>query len=86
MSERSLPPRLVSEIDSPIREDRLRAVGELTRLVIGTDLEVAAAARRALERMTDDDSRSVGAAVAGVLERTTVRVNPDVVDVGRHPP
>jgi YVTN family beta-propeller protein len=86
MSERGLPPELMSEIDSPIREDRLRGVGELTRLVIGTDLAVAAAARQALERMTDDDSRSVGAAAAGVLERTAVRVNPDVVDFGRVPP
>jgi YVTN family beta-propeller protein len=86
MSERGLPPHLKSEIDSPIRENRLHGVGELTRLVIGTDLAVAAAARRVLERMTNDDSRSVAAAAAGVLERTTVRVNPDVVDFGRVPP
>ena len=82
MSERRLPPHVLTEIESSIRETRLKGVDELARLVNGADLAIAAAARRALERMTDDDSRSVAAAAAAALERTGVRVKPDRVDFG----
>jgi YVTN family beta-propeller protein len=82
MSERSLPANVLTEIDSPIREARLAGVEELLRLVYGADLAVAAAARRALERLTSDDSRSVAAAAVAALERTTVRLTPDNVDFG----
>ena len=86
MSERILPPHVLTEIGSPIRETRLTGVEKLARLTSGTDLAIAAAARLALKRMTDDDSRSVAAAAAAVLERTAVRVRPERVDFGLVPP
>jgi YVTN family beta-propeller protein len=85
MSELSLPSYLLTDIDSPIRETRLTGVDELTRLVYGADLATAAAARRALERLARDDSRSVAAAAAAALERTAVRLNPDRIDFGQVP-
>ena len=83
MSEQNLPPHVLTEIDSPIRETRLMGVGELARLANGADLAVAAAARLALQLLTEDDSRSVAAAAAAALERTAVRLNPDRVDFGQ---
>jgi YVTN family beta-propeller protein len=85
MSERGLPPQVLTEIDSPIRETRLTGVDELARLAYGADLAMAAAARFALGRLTRDDSRSVAAAAAAALERTAVRLNPDHVDFGQVP-
>jgi YVTN family beta-propeller protein len=82
MSERALPPHVLTEIGRPAREARLAGVDELARLANGTDLAMAAAARRALERLTGDDSRSVAAAAAAALERTAVRLNPDRLDFG----
>jgi YVTN family beta-propeller protein len=77
---------VLTEIDSPIRETRLTIVDELTRLAIGSDLAMAAAARPALEHLTQDDSRSVAAAAAAALERTAIRLEPDRVDFGQVPP
>ena len=85
MSEHGLPLHVLTEIDSPIRETRLTGVDELARLACGADLAMAAAARRALERLTGDDSRSVAAAAAAALGRTAVWVNPDRVDFGQVP-
>ena len=86
MSEQRLPPHVLTEIDSPIREARLMGVGELAQLATSADLAVAAAARLALQRMAEDDSRSVAAAAATALGRTAVRLNPDRVDFGQVPP
>jgi YVTN family beta-propeller protein len=86
MSEQGLPPQVLTAIESPIRETRLAAVDELTRLVAGADLPMAAAARLALKHLTDDDSRSVAAAAARALERTAMRLNPDRLDFGQVPP
>ncbi|HEV7961778.1 MAG TPA: YncE family protein [Actinoplanes sp.] len=86
MSERGLPPHVLTEIDSPIRDTRLTGVDELARLANGADLAMAAAARLALEGLTQDDSRSVAAAAAAALERTAVRLYPDRVDFGQVPP
>jgi YVTN family beta-propeller protein len=83
MSEQSLPPHVLTEIDSPIRATRLTGVDELARLANGADLAMAAAARLVLRRLTEDDSRSVAAAAATALERTIVRLNPDRVDFGQ---
>jgi YVTN family beta-propeller protein len=83
MSEQSLPPHVLTEIDSPIRETRLTGVDELTRLANGADLAMAAAARATLKRLTEDDSRSVAAAAAAALARTVVRLSPDRVDFGQ---
>jgi YVTN family beta-propeller protein len=83
MSEPGLPPHVLTEIDSSIRETRLTGVDELTRLVNGADLAMAAAARLALKRMTEDDSRNVASAAATALKRTAVRLNPDRVRFGQ---
>jgi riboflavin kinase/FMN adenylyltransferase len=69
MSERVLPQHLRVAIDSPARDTRLIGVGELTQLAASADLDVAAAARDALTRLADDDSRSVAAAAAAALGR-----------------
>lgn len=86
MSERRLPAHVLTEIDSPVRESRLMGVGELAQLATSADLEVAAAARLALQTLADDDSRSVAAAAATALERTAVRLDPDRVDFGQVAP
>jgi YVTN family beta-propeller protein len=87
MSERGLlPAHVLTEIDSPVRESRLSAVEDLSRLVHGADLDLAAEARLALRHLTDDDSRSVAAAAAAALERSTVRLHPERVDFGEVPP
>src|SRR5690349_9888661 len=83
MSEQTLPTQVLTEIDSSVRETRLKGVGELERLANGTDLGMAAAARHTLLRLTEEDSRSVAAAAAAALERTTVRLNPDQVHFGQ---
>ena len=82
MSEQGLPPHVLTGIESPIRAARLAGVDELARLANGAELTVAAAARLTLKRLTDDDSRSVAAAAVAALERTAVRLNPDVVNFG----
>ncbi|MCU7722841.1 YncE family protein [Actinoplanes sp. KI2] len=86
MSDLGLPTHVTTEIDSPIRETRLTAVDELSRLAGEADLAMAAAARRALEALTQDDSRTVSAAAAAALERTAIRLRPDRVDFGQVPP
>ncbi|GAA2584303.1 hypothetical protein GCM10010435_72720 [Winogradskya consettensis] len=83
MSEHDLPPQLLTEIGSPARESRLTVVDELARFAAGDDLAMAAAARQALLRMAEDDSRSVSAAAVAGLERTAVRLNPERVDFGQ---
>lgn len=86
MSDYGLPPQVLTEIDSPVREMRLTGVDDLARLAYGADLAMAAAARAALTRLTDDDSRSVAVAAATALERTSVRLEPDRVDFGQVTP
>ncbi|WP_433375734.1 beta-propeller fold lactonase family protein [Actinoplanes sp. CA-142083] len=86
MSDLGLPTHVLTEIDSPIREARLTAVDELARIAAGADLGMASAARRALEGLTQDDSRSVSAAAATALERTAIRLRPDRVDFGQIAP
>jgi YVTN family beta-propeller protein len=86
MSERSLPPQVLTAIGSPIRETRLTGVEGLVRIATGDDLELAAVARMALLRMTEDDSRSVATAASTALERTAMHLNPDRIDFGTIPP
>jgi len=83
MSEKTLPTQVLTEIDSSVRETRLKGVGELERLANGTDLAMAAAARHTLMRLTQEDSRSIAAAAAAALERTTVRLVPDQIHFGQ---
>jgi YVTN family beta-propeller protein len=84
MSEH-LPRHVLAEIDSPIRESRLMGVGELAQLATSADLDVAAAARAALQQLAEDDSRSVAAAAATALGRLAMRLNPERVNFGQVP-
>src|SRR4051794_7684206 len=86
MSEHGLPPDVLTEIGSPIRETRMTAIDELARIASGPDLSLAAEARHALQALTEDDSRSVGAAAAAALGRTSVRLTPDRLDFGQVAP
>jgi transposase-like protein len=62
-----LPPELQHSIDSPLAGVRAGAVDELARLLSGRHQGLALAARRALETLTDDDSRTVVAAATAAL-------------------
>jgi YVTN family beta-propeller protein len=84
MSEH-LPRHVLAEIDSPIRESRLMGIGELAQLATRADLDVAAAARLALQQLAEDDSRSVAAAAVTALGRLAMRLNPDRVNFGQVP-
>ena len=92
-----LPRELQEAIDSPFAAVRAAAVQELTRLLAGRHAGLALAARQALERLTDDDSRTAAAAATTALtaqpqepERgppepapPRLELTPKVVDFGR---
>src|SRR5262249_30648614 len=61
------PPELQEVIGSPFAAVRTAAVQELARVLRGTHAGRALAARLALERLTEDDSRTVAAAAAEQL-------------------
>jgi hypothetical protein len=65
-----LPPELQEAIDSPLATVRGAAVQELARLLHGKHAGRALAARKALERLADDDSRTVAAASTVALGQT----------------
>ncbi len=58
----ALPPALVAAIESPLAGVRKGAVDELDRLLRGRHPGLAVAARDAMQRLTDDDSRRVSQA------------------------
>jgi hypothetical protein len=62
-----LPPELQEAIDSPLTESRAGAVKHLARLLQSRHAGRALAARLALERLSEDDSRMVCAAAAAAL-------------------
>jgi len=62
-----LPPELHEVIDHPLVRIRAGAVQELARLLHGRHAGLALAAKLALERLADDDSRMVAAAAAAAL-------------------
>jgi hypothetical protein len=62
-----LPPELQHSLDSPLAGVRAGAVDELARLAAGRHQGLAVAARRELERLADDDSRTVSAAATAAL-------------------
>ena len=65
----SLPDQLTSEIENPYPEVRLRAVGQLAKLLSGKNLGLARSAREVLEKIAaDDDSRRVAQAALQALE------------------
>ena len=62
-----LPPELQGVIDHPLAHIRAGAVQELARLARGRHAGLALAAKLALERLADDDSRTVSAAASAAL-------------------
>jgi hypothetical protein len=62
-----LPPELQQAIDHPISAVRASAVQELARLLPSRHAGLVLAARLALERLANDDSRRVAAAATAVL-------------------
>jgi YVTN family beta-propeller protein len=83
--EAPLPKDLLDLLDHPTPGARLAAVQELGDLAAGPHLARAAAARAALGRMVDDDSRRVAAAAEEALRRTRVRLGTYAVEL-RGPP
>jgi hypothetical protein len=83
-----LPAELRTVIDHPLATIRAGAVQELARLHSGGHAGLALAARLALERLADDDSRTVAAAAASALlsadqeQGTAVPDVPPPVDAG----
>ncbi len=74
-----LPPALLQAIDSPFTAVRAGAVQETARLLRGRHAGLALAARLTLERLGNDDSRTVATAAAAAL-RTEAR--PTAADRG----
>jgi hypothetical protein len=66
-----LPIELQQILEHPLAGVRAGAVQELTRLLNGPHAGLALAARLALEKLTDDDSRTVAAAAAAALSAST---------------
>jgi hypothetical protein len=62
-----LPTELHDAVDSPFASIREAAVRELARLLHGRHAGLALAARQTLERLTDDDSRTVATAAINTL-------------------
>lgn len=62
-----LPPELQEAIDSPLAAVRGAAVQELARVLHGRHAGRALAAQLALERLTEDDSRTAAAAASAAL-------------------
>ena len=56
-----LPPEVLDLVEHSTSAGRLAAVGELARLAAGANRNRGAAARNALTRLVDDDSRGAGA-------------------------
>jgi spermidine/putrescine-binding protein len=63
-----LPPELQQLVDHPVAVARIAAVQELARLLGSQHAGLVLAARQALERLTEDDSRMVSAAATAALE------------------
>ena len=89
-----LPDEMQVLMDSPFTSARAAAVHELEGLLRGSHAGLVLAARRALERLTDDDSRTVAAAAVAALgeqsQQTTTAVSAEPrqvsVEVGHDRP
>jgi hypothetical protein len=84
-----LPPELQQAIDQPLAGIRSGAVQELARMLQARHAGLALAARLALERLTEDDSRAVSAAAAaalrvGVPSTAAAQAAPDSSAVSTH--
>jgi Caspase domain len=83
-----LPPALQDAIDSPLAAVRVGAVQELTSLLRGRHAGLALAARLALERLSENDSRAVAAAASaalGVQAKPSALPEPAPPEPGRPP-
>jgi hypothetical protein len=78
----ALPPHVLDLLGNPLAAVRVGAVDELGQLAVGADLPLAAAARQALARLVDDDSRRVSEAATRALDRTALRLSETVIDLG----
>ena len=78
-----LPQEVLDLIDHPTATGRLAAVDELARITAGTNLARAAAARLALSKLVDDDSRRVAASAVEATEVTALRLGATSIDFGR---
>jgi len=81
-----LPAELQQAIDHPLAGVRAAAVRDLERLLGGTHAGMVLAARLALERLTEDDSRMVSSAAGAALDTAAhappaVQVAPPPVEV-----
>ncbi|MCB9102216.1 MAG: SUMF1/EgtB/PvdO family nonheme iron enzyme, partial [Anaerolineales bacterium] len=63
----TLPPALQQALENPLKHVRLGAVRELGDLLRGSEKGLALAAKTALERLENDDSRTVSRAAAEIL-------------------
>lgn len=68
-----LPEQIVMSVESPYQRFRLEAVDQLERLLRGNHLGYVLAARVALERLADDDSRMVASKAKAVLEAASAK-------------
>jgi formylglycine-generating enzyme required for sulfatase activity len=75
-----LPPDLLQAVESPFTEVRKGAVRELERLSRGNDEGLAKAAREALARLAEDDSKQVSAAAAHAIS-----ISAETASVGQVP-
>lgn len=77
-----LPQDLLELMTNGYASLRLGAAGELARLATGDDLPTAAAARTALLRLVDDDSKSVSEAASDALTAASLRLETSAHDFG----
>jgi hypothetical protein len=81
-----LPPELQQAMDHPLAAVRAGAVQELARLLGSRHAGLALAGRLALERLAEDDSRTVSAAATAALGTQTQPVLPEPVPPEPVPP
>ena len=80
-----LRPGLVNLINHTEAAGRAAAVLELAELARSDDVADAAAARTALQRLTEDESERVRVAAARALEDTAIHRSPRSIDLGNVP-
>jgi hypothetical protein len=81
-----LSPELQAAVESPIAGVRAGVVEELAELLRGTDAPAAGAARRALEKLAEDDSRRVSRAARGAIGREQRRTDSTGILIPPLPP
>ena len=77
-----IPPELLELVDHPFPATRQGSIDVLVKLVESSNLPVAAGAREVLERLVNDDSRSVATTATAAVEQTELRLSTTEVDLG----